>query len=110
MSITPSALECNSGGFAGSIATLSCDGTGAISTLSCRNTGEVPDQQEEFPYDPPRIIRLFGRIGAGLTGSFGGTPTVDPGAGSGGGGGGGGNEHGGTLKGGFGSFIQVVPV
>lgn len=102
MSITPSALECNSGDFDGSVATLSCDGTGSIEALSCRNTGVVPDHQQEFPYDPPRIVRLFGRIGAGLTGSFGGTPAIDPGAGSGGG-----NDHGGNLGsgGGGGGFV-----
>jgi hypothetical protein len=103
-------LECNSGAFDGSVATLSCDGTGSIEALSCRNTGVVPDQQEEFPYDPPRIIRLFGRVGAGLTGSFGGTPTIASDAGSGGGGGGGGNEHDETRQTTFGSTVDVVPI
>lgn len=109
MSITPSALGCNSGNFDGSITSLSCDGTGEIARLTCRNTGEVPSQQYEFPYDPPRIVRLFGKIGAGLSGSFGGTSVALADSGSGnGGGGGGGNTHGGTVKTGIGSFVTVA--
>ncbi len=100
MSITPSALECNSGNFDGSVASLSCDGTGEIEKLTCRNTGEVPSQQYEFPYDPPRIVRLFGKIGAGLSGSFGGTSIAVAASGSSGGGGG---DHGGSLGSGGGS-------